>query len=179
MPKRLGAAAEFSSDPDNDDKDGDTDVYLATNVSTFIAIPGLSNIIKVPRFSSSTLRLCSRGECLDCGLGFASLFPYVLIYTEKRAIDCDVALVHDDDLTRMDESLRPNILTGHFRGFNPNIYQVEYGKLLQASRVFLLLTKASPEDLSSTKSCSDMVGGIVKVATLSVMLHNQGVSNIM
>jgi len=125
------------------------------------------------------------------------------MYTGKRVIGCDMGRVHDDDLAGIDgifdgdvsehlfeatlfllcfqslESLRPNILMGHLRGSNRNIYQVEYGELFTSIASFLLLTEASPEDLLSTKTCSDTVGGIVKVAPLSVLLHNQGVSNIL
>ncbi|KAH9992705.1 hypothetical protein BJV74DRAFT_392928 [Russula compacta] len=88
----------------------------------------------------------------------------LLNYVAERAFDCDIALVHDDDLARIVgiwdgtslEGLQPDVMMGRLRKSNLDIHQALC-------------------DLSSTKQSSIPATEsteFVRVATLSVLFHN-------
>jgi len=89
----------------------------------------------------------------------------LLDYVAERAPECDMALIHDDDLARIDgirdstslEGLRPDVVMGRLRKSNLEIQRV--------------LCDLSPRQMG-------LVAGteVVRVACLSVIFNDQGAS---
>ncbi|KAF8263646.1 hypothetical protein EI94DRAFT_567800 [Lactarius quietus] len=90
----------------------------------------------------------------------------VLDFVAEEALDCDMVLVHDNDLAQLDgihilegsplESFQLATLSNHLRSVKPKIHKISFG----------------PDLLSSNKSASD-APEIVWVATLSPLLDEQ------
>ena len=59
--------------------------------------------LKVPRSSACTIRIYRQSEC-GCSVRFHFVAIVILTRTVQRAPDCDMALVHDDDLERILEA---------------------------------------------------------------------------
>jgi hypothetical protein len=117
----------------------------------------------------------------------------------QRALDCDMVLVHDDDLRRIDgigegtvsgnsisssllfsccqplESLEHEVVLDHFRRSNIEVHMVRHGEssLLTELRLVLVYTLACTKDLSPTSSSPNTHTNVLWVAMLSKLSISQ------